>query len=194
MHDFAVANAHFVTDRIAVGGDFAYDDEIAAGQAAELIAAGITHVIDVRRECDDTPLWVGLPAVSYFWDGIDDRGQRVPPIWFDGVVSWALAALADPDARVLTHCHMGINRGPSAGFAVLLGLGWDPVTALDAIRSARPVAAIAYAGDALEWHFERTGANCTERAEIRRRVRTWFAEHPLDVVRIIREVRLGQAS
>ena len=53
---------------------------------------------------------------------------------------------------MLAHCHMGINRGPSMGFAILLALGWDAEEALDAIHAARPIAFIAYAEDALRWH------------------------------------------
>ncbi|WP_156391567.1 MULTISPECIES: hypothetical protein [unclassified Nocardioides] len=89
---------------------------------------------------------------------------------------------------------MGINRGPSAGYAVLLGLGWDPVEALAAIRAARPTANIWYAEDALAWHFERTGATRAERATVLARVAQWRAENPLDVVRIIRSIRLQEAS
>ncbi|MEJ7774997.1 MAG: hypothetical protein WKF72_09340 [Nocardioidaceae bacterium] len=61
-------------------------------------------------------------------------------------------ALQDPGTKVLLHCHMGINRGPSAGVAVLLATGWDPVDAFDAVRRARPIAHVAYAADALDRH------------------------------------------
>ena len=194
MRTFDIANAHPVTDFLAVGGDLAYDNETAVAQALELVGAGITHVLDVRQECDDTELWGLVPEVSYRWAGIDDAGQRVPAAWFDGIVDWALDALKDPNAKLLTHCHMGINRGPSAGYAVLLGLGWDPVEALDAIRTARPIAAVAYAEDALAWHFDRISATTQERTDTLDRVRRWRADNPLDVVRIIRRIRLQEAS
>lgn len=188
-----VANAHFVTDFLAVGGDLVYDNEVAAAQAIELVDAGVTHVLDVREECDDTELWSYVPEVTYRWDGIDDAGQRVPATWFDGIVDWALEAI-ESQGVVLTHCHMGINRGPSAGYAVLLGMGWDPVEALAAIRAARPIANIWYAEDALAWHFTRTGTNPADRRETLARVRQWRKENPLDVVRIIRSTRLGEVS
>ena len=136
---------------------------------------------------------VVVPEVTYRWDGIDDAGQTVPAEWFDGIVDWAREAIAQ-GAVVLTHCHMGINRGPSAGYAVLLGLGWDPVDALAAIRSARPIANIWYAEDALSWHFARTGATLAERRIVLTRVRKWRGENPLDVLRIIRSIRLQEAS
>ena len=84
---------------------------------------------------------------------------------------------------------MGINRGPSAGFAVLLDQGWDPVDALAAIRDARPIANVWYAEDAVEWHLARTGASHWERKATRARVAQWRSDNPLDVVRIIRGIR-----
>jgi hypothetical protein len=191
---FEVANAHFVTDFLAVGGDLAYDNETAAKQAIELVELDITHVLDVRQECDDAELWSYVPEVTYRWDGIDDAGQSVLGEWFEGIFTWAVDALEDPAARLLTHCHMGINRGPSAGFAVLLGLGWAPVAALEAIRKARPIAAIAYAEDALAWHLDRIDATPEQREETLAQVRDWFVRNPIDVVRIIRKIRVEEAS
>lgn len=187
------ANAHFVTDSLAVGGDLAYASATAAAQANELVAAGITHVLDVRQECDDTELWGRVPAVSYRWAGIDDAGQRVPACWFESITKWAQDAIT-AGGVVLTHCHMGINRGPSAGYAVLLRQGWDPVQALTTIRAARPIAAIAYAEDALTWHFARTNATPPARADTLARVAAWRAANPLDVIRIIRSIRRQEAA
>src|SRR6476469_9722736 len=74
-----------------------------------------------------------------------DTGKRVPAAWFEAEVGRVLAWFEEPDAVVLTHCHMGVNRGPSLGFAVLLGLGLEPVEALQAIQAARPIAYAYYA-------------------------------------------------
>jgi len=76
---------------------------------------------------------------------------------------------------------MGINRGPSAGFAVLLRRGWDPIDAIDAIRTARPQAFVAYAEDALEWHLTRTGVSPTDQQRIRTQLAEWRQNHPMDV-------------
>lgn len=188
----ATANANFVTDFLAVGGDLSYDD-IALEQTVDLVRAGITHILDVRQEANDASWWSSIPEVEYHWAGIDDAGQRVPAAWFESVTTWAVGAIESGGA-VLTHCHMGINRGPSAGFAVLLRLGWDPVEALDAIRSARPIAHIWYAEDALHWHLGRTGATSGERTETLTRLAAWRDQNPLDVVRIIRSIRVQEAS
>jgi len=184
----SIANAHLVTEFLAIGGDLDYNRKKASEQACDLVeVGGITHVLDVRLEAEE-PLWEHFPQVSYRWDGIDDAGQKVPASWFEQITAWASDAI-DDGGVVLAHCHMGINRGPSAGFAVLLRRGWDPVDALNAIRDARSIAVIAYAEDALEWHFERTGATATERRAARNRVAKWRAANPLDQMRIIRAVR-----
>ena len=116
---------------------------------------------------------------------MDDAGQQVPGVWFDVGVGWALEAL-DQGGTVLTHCHMGINRGPSLGFAVLLAQGWDAVEALEAIRSARPIAWVAYAEDALRWHHERSSASAEEREHDRRRLVRWREDNELDLASVIR--------
>ncbi len=191
-----VANAHVVTDQLLVGGDFdSFDRERAADQVQELVALGLTHVLDVRLEWDDSALLAELaPGVGYRHDGIDDAGQRVPGEWFEELTDWAADALADPDARLLVHCHMGVNRGPSAAFAVLLRLGWDPFEALDAIRAARPIAYIAYAEDALAWHHDRHAASEDARARDRALLEAWRNDHGLDMHAVIRRIRTDEGT
>jgi len=186
-----VANANFVTDFLAVGGDLdMFDGGLAIRQAIDLLRVGrITHILDVRQECDDEGFWAGVPGLTYHWDGIDDAGQRVPAEWFDRITVWARVALLAPSTRILTHCHMGINRGPSTGFAILLALGWEPVAALEAIRTARPIAFASYAEDALRWHDDRAGASSEVRRRNRAAVAQWRRTHDLDVANVIRKIR-----
>lgn len=182
----SAANAHFVTDNLLIGGDLDYrSEELAAQQVVELYEAGVTHIIDVRVEWSDED-WVTelLPGLEYFHHGVDDAGQVVPAEWFQTGVDYALAAL-ESGGVVLTHCHMGINRGPSLGFAVLLALGWDAVDALDAIRKARAIAFVAYADDALRWHHGRS----PQLERDLRRVRKWRRDNDLDVESVIRMKR-----
>lgn len=162
------ANLSFVTPRLAVGGDLdSLDRPLALMQLVELVHLGVTHVVDVRSEWSDAELFVHqAPQVRYLHHGMDDAGQSVPLEWFEHAVSWVEAAWAqDPGAVVLSHCHMGINRGWSLGFAVLLAQGWDPVGGIAALRAARPQANAWYAADALDWHQARTGVGDTRAAE-----------------------------
>ncbi|KQT93870.1 hypothetical protein ASG49_02590 [Marmoricola sp. Leaf446] len=186
----AVADAAFVTDRLLVGGDLdTRDHRLAATQLRELLDAGLTHVVDARVEWSDEE-WVHqlAPQVGYLHHGMDDAGQRVPGAWFDRGVTWAQEAI-DQGGVVLTHCHMGINRGPSLGFAVLLAQGWDPVQALDRIRAVRPIAWVAYAEEALRWHHDRAGSSPAELEADRRRLADWRATHELDLAAVIRRKR-----
>ena len=190
MADFA--NLDFVTPQLAVGGDLSsIDDALAGQQFAEIVELGITHIVDVRLEWSDLDTFAErAPDIGYLHHGMDDAGQAVPAEWFERAVSWIEAAYAqDPDAVVLTHCHMGINRGPSLGFAVLLAQGWDPVEAIAAIRAARPQANVWYAADALRWHHQRTGVDAETAAAQHAALAAWRQENTLDVVRVIREQR-----
>ena len=193
IFELEAANADFITEFLVIGGDLAYDKEKALTQAVELVElAAITHILDCRLE-EEENLWDRFPEVTYLWDGIDDRPRAATAAWFERVTDWAIDAI-ESGGIVLTHCHMGINRGPSAGYAVLLRMGWDAVDALTAIRSARPIANIAFAEDALEWHLDRVKAPAAERETARGRVAQWRTENPLDVVRVIRAERTREGG
>jgi dual specificity phosphatase 3 len=183
----ATADAVFVAPQLLVGGDLdTTDDDLAAEQLRELVEAGVTHVVDARIEWTDERWFAEMaPGVAYLHHGMDDAGQRVPGEWFDTGVSFALEAI-EQGGTVLTHCHMGINRGPSLGFAVLLAQGWGVVEALDAIRSVRPIAWVAYAEDALRWHHERLGSAPDELERDQRRLARWRQDNELDLQEVIR--------
>jgi protein-tyrosine phosphatase len=182
-----VADAVFVTDHLLVGGDLdTRDEHLAERQLAELVDLGVTHLVDVRIEWDDLDYVAQrAPDVAYKHHGMDDAGQQVPLEWFDEGVAWALEAI-EGGGTVLAHCHMGINRGPSLGYAVLLAQGWDPVEALDAIRRVRPQAFVAYAEQALRWHHVRAGSTDEELDRQLDRVRAWRDSHALDLEQVIR--------
>jgi hypothetical protein len=79
-------------------------------------------------------------------------------------------------------------------YAIMLADGWDPVEAITAIRSVRPIAAVLYAEDALAWHRRRSGTPAMELNRDRRRLSGWRRENWIDVVRIIRGIRAAEAS
>ncbi len=188
--EFSLANADFVTERLAVGGDLSPNFGLARRQLDELLAAGITHIADLREEWSDESLvktWA--PQVNYLQHRVADAGQVIGGDWFSGLADWVDAALADPKAKVLVHCHMGVNRAPSAVLALLLDSGMGLRAALDAIRKARPVAVIDYAGSALEWHLASTGADQRVRRNARRTLARWRKANHLDAGAVIRAIR-----
>ena len=87
---------------------------------------------------------------------------------------------------------MGINRGPSMAFAILLATGMEPAAALTAIRAARPIAAIAYDDDALDWWHRTSGTPESVAKAQRAQVDAWHRGNPLDVVRFIRSIRSNE--
>ena len=179
-----------VGDRIVVSGDLPVDERLARRALLDWCDAGITGIVDCRGEWSDE-LLVGrtAPQVEYRHVGIDDDGTRRPDTWFDTGTAAAVDLLEHTDGRVLVHCHMGINRGPSMAYAVLLTLGWDHVEALDAIRSARPIAALIYAEDAVTWWARSNGIPSTTAAAMRRDVRRWHRTNDIDVATVIRRIR-----
>jgi dual specificity phosphatase 3 len=83
---------------------------------------------------------------------------------------------------------MGVNRGPSMAFAILLATGMEPVAALTAIRRARPMSAISYAGDALDWWHRVSDTPAAVARRQRAEAAAWHRANPIDTVRIIRTI------
>lgn len=189
------ANASQVTPGLWIGGDLeTRSPTLAHVQLNELAGAGITAIVDVRLEWNDQA-WVAevKPDIDYLWLGVDDAGQRMPDLWFDTGTDHVLAAL-NGGGTLLVHCHMGINRGPSMGFAAMLAQGWDPIEALDRIRRCRPIAYVGYAEDALDWWLRKNGATRSERSHGQQRIHRWRRENHLDVANVIRRIRLREEA
>ena len=179
-----------VTDWLLLSGDLHPQRRRAEAQVAKWCASGITAIIDTRDEWTDEDLVAEIaPALRYWHLGTEDDGRRQNDAWFDAGVEAYREAIADPSARLLVHCHMGINRGPSMGYRLLLEAGENPLTALKVVRRARPIAAIAYAGDALD-HFHRS-SNASARVRDRdvARLQEWMAANGIDLDSLIRRTR-----
>ena len=190
-----MANISRITDRLWTGGDLPchIGPDAMVADLADITAAGITHIIDNRLEEDDGAFVAEhAPTVTYVWNGQDDAGQQMPDRWFDAGVGAALEALVQPGTAVLSHCHMGINRGPSMAFAIMLATGWAPAEALSAIRRARPIAAIDYSENALDWWLRASGTPYVSARRQLAELALWHADHPIDVVRIIRRERSAE--
>ena len=142
-----------LTDQLIISGDLNEDPTLAKVQLTEWQQAGITHILDTREEwTDEAFVAEHTPDITYGWFGTHDNGTPQPDQWFTDGLAFALEALATPNAVLLVHCHMGINRGPSMAYRILLELGWNPDDAFDAIRAARPIANMRYQKDATNHH------------------------------------------
>lgn len=171
----------WVTPQIALCGDLPNGTNAKRRELELWIDAGITHIVDTRLENNDERFVAAHePDVGYTWVGVDDDGGRQPDAWFDQGVDGALGAISNPDGKVVIHCHMGVNRGPSMGFAALLATGMDAVEALRVIRVQRPIAAMLYADDAIGWWHRRQGSDASALKHDRHRVREWMRSNPID--------------
>jgi dual specificity phosphatase 3 len=181
-----------VTPQVMLCGDLHPDPRHAVVQLHEWVTEGVTHILDVRSEfSDERTVAAWAPQLAYHWLGTEDHGQHQDPAWFDAGVGLAKAALQRGDARIVVHCHMGINRGPSMALAVLLSQGWDCIAALNAIRAARPIAAVIYAADAVTWWHTRKASGRHAVAADQARVQAWFTAQnisPPSVRRLVRSV------
>ena len=113
----------WVTDRIAVGGGIWNETNM-----AEVVAEGVTHVIDMQIEFD-----------KVLWNPTDDDFRSKPPELFERGVEFALAALEDPEAKIFIHCAAGVHRAPMMTLAVLQALGWSLLDAVKEIEEKRDV-------------------------------------------------------
>jgi protein-tyrosine phosphatase len=123
----------WVTDRIAVGGGIWTDEKM-----VEVARAGVTHIIDMQIEWDDTRLAQPY-GVKVLWNPTDDDFRPKPPELFRRGVEFALEALDDAESRVFIHCAAGVHRAPMMALAVLRALGFGLQDAMDMIQSRRQV-------------------------------------------------------
>ena len=110
--------------------------------------AGFTHVVCAAEELEPLSQRLAGDRLVVLLSGTDDDGQPKSPSWFAGILRFALAALRDPYAKVYFHCSAGVNRGPSAAYAVLRALGHTRTEAVQLLRAARPKVGILYADSA----------------------------------------------
>ena len=123
----------WVTARIALGGGI-----WTAQKMAEVARAGVTHILDMQIEFDDTPL-AEPHGISVLWNPTDDDFQSKPPEIFERGVGFALEALDEKGSKLFVHCAAGVHRAPMMTLAILGSLGWDVEEAIGLIEVRRPV-------------------------------------------------------
>jgi protein-tyrosine phosphatase len=124
----------WVTDRIAVGGGIWTAENMAA-----VSRTGITHILDMQIEFDDTAL-AEPHGIAVCWNPIDDDFEPKPPEVFERGVEFALAALEEDRTKLFVHCAAGVHRAPMMELALLSVMGWSLEDAADLIEARRPAA------------------------------------------------------
>jgi len=123
----------WITSRVALGGGIWTSEHM-----AEVARAGITHVIDMQIEFDDTPLAEPF-GIHVLWNPTDDDFQPKDPELLQRGVDFAQLALEDEKAKIFIHCAAGVHRAAMMTLAVLCSQGWDLNQAMETISSRRPV-------------------------------------------------------
>lgn len=177
-----------VGDRVHLAGAIEFDHSRAIDLLREWEAAGITHYLAVHREFAAMQLIEENSSIKVIHIGVDDDLGTRDPRWFDAVAAAGDEVLADPEARLVVTCYLGVNRGPSAALAILLSRGWGLLPALRAIRYARPIANIVYAPDAARWWAVRNGGTAQDAIDAMVEVHRWFERNPLDAGWVIRNI------
>ncbi len=124
----------WVTDRIAVGGGIWNADNMAA-----VSRAGITHIIDMQIEFDDTSL-AGPHGIAVCWNPVDDDFVPKPAEVFARGVKFAVEALQEDGTKLFVHCAAGVHRAPMMTLALLGVMGWSVEDAIGLIEGRRPAA------------------------------------------------------
>jgi hypothetical protein len=124
----------WLTERIALGGGIWN-----SGNMAEVAGAGITHIVDMQIEFDDSPLAVAY-GIEVLWNFTDDDFEPKDAELFRRGVEFVERALENPDAKVFIHCAAGVHRAPMMALAVLGSMGWTMEDAMALIEARRPVA------------------------------------------------------
>jgi len=123
----------WMTDRIAVGGGI-----WTAQKMAEVAQAGVTHIVDMQIEFDDTAL-AEPHGIRVLWNPIDDDFQPKPPEVFQRGVEFGLDALDQDGSKLFIHCAAGVHRAPMMALALLCSMGWELEAAMDLIETRRAV-------------------------------------------------------
>ena len=142
----------WVTDRIAVGGGIWTSEKM-----QEVARAGVTHIIDMQIEFDDTAIAQPF-GIEVLWNPVDDDFQHKPPEVFQRGVEFALDALDTPHTKLYIHCAAGVHRAPMMTLAVLRALGWSLGKAIQTIEARRPVVDFAHVYVQSVEHFMRSYA------------------------------------
>jgi protein-tyrosine phosphatase len=123
----------WIMDRIAVGGGIE-----CAENMEEVARAGITHIINMQIEFNDTELAV-VHGIKVLNNGVYNDFEPKPPELFQRGVEFGTAALRKQNTKLLIHCTLGMHRAPTMALALLCSMGWPLPVARQLIERCRPV-------------------------------------------------------
>lgn len=183
-----------VTPWLALSGDLPPDwDPSRRAVLDNWVNAGVTDILDVRGEfSDEEYVKAHAPQLRYHYLGTHDDGGNQDKSWFEAGVKVLHEVLAEPEGLLLVHCHMGVNRGPSMGFALLLDQGWTVVDALDAILEARPIVGLIYAASAVRAIGELRGDSEADIQTGMQEANDWLRDQGIDPRHAIRRIRSAE--
>ena len=127
-----VMDMTWVTERIALGAAIWSDNNMQS-----VARSGVTHIIDMQIEFDDTEL--ARPyGIEVLWNGTDDDFQPKPPELFERGVEFGQAALEENGGKLYIHCAAGVHRAAMMTLALLGAMGWEMDEAMSVIQGRRP--------------------------------------------------------
>jgi protein-tyrosine phosphatase len=133
LHRTFIMDMTWLTGRIAVGGGIWNAENM-----VEVARAGVTHILDMQIEFDDTTL-AEPHGITVLWNPIDDDFQPKSAEVFQRGVDFALEALDEGGTKLFVHCAAGVHRAPMMTLAILCSLGWSLEDAVQVIEKRRPV-------------------------------------------------------
>jgi protein-tyrosine phosphatase len=131
--------------------DIAVSREPGPQHWADIRAAGIRAVVDVRAETEGSADLAHANGLQYLRAPIDE-GLAPTTQELSLVTDWILARIGN-DGPVLVHCREGRGRSPLVACAALVKLGIPPFEAYQALRRARPEVALSPEQEETLRHF-----------------------------------------
>ena len=108
-------------------------------RAAELLAAGVTHILNVSDACNPVVASDG-GFREIAWHPFDDF-RRIPEADALAALDTLHRMVSEPGAHVYVHCVAGHLRSPTILWLYLIACGFDAATARDLIEARSPDAA-----------------------------------------------------
>lgn len=180
-----------ITNDIILSGDLSHKFTEAKQQLVEWRDEGVTHIIDCREEWNDKQIVDEHGhGIEYIWMGTHDRGGSQHGSWYEeGWKHYQRIMDDNPQAKVMVHCHMGINRAPSLVFYLMIREGYEPSEALNLIRTNRPIAACYYAQSAWVTFAEEADISDEELAAGINEIDKFFVDHHINLRETIHQIR-----